>query len=90
MKKELSHYMLIFYTLRYLPQKDKVKVLRELHGYSERKKGKQYNHIGLTEKFNSEKLGSNVILAPMNHFVEFQNFFSKHDIKIKVREAWLK
>ena len=89
-KEELKHYMLIFYTLKYLPQKEKVKVLRELQGYSERKYGKKYEHKGLVQKLNAQKLGSNVILVPMQSFVEFQNFFSKNNVNIEVKEAWLK
>ena len=89
-KEGLKHYMLIFYTLKYLPQKEKVKVLRELQGYNESKHGKQYEHKGLVQEFNAEKLGSNVILVPVNNFVEFQNFFSKNNVSIKVREVWSK
>ena len=39
-KEELNHYMLIFYTLKFLPQKEKVKVLRELQGYKEKNMAK--------------------------------------------------
>ncbi len=89
-KEALKHYMLVFYTLKYLPQKEKVKVLRELQGYSERKYGKSYKHSGLVQKFDARKLGSNVILVPVGGMVEFQNFFSKNDVKIEVKEVWLK
>ena len=82
--------MLVFYTLKYLPQKEKVKVLRELQGYNEKKHGKEYSHDGLVQKLDSQKLGSNVILVPMNKFVEFQNFFSKNNVNIEVKEVWLK
>lgn len=89
-KEELKQWMLIFYTLKFLPQKEKVKVLRELQGYKEKKHGKEYSHKGLVQKLNAEKLGSNVILVPINNYVEFQNFFSKNNIKVEVKEAWLK
>lgn len=89
-KEELKHNMLVFYTLRYLPQKQKVKFLRELQGYSEKKNRKQYEHKGLVQKLNAEKLGSNVILVSIDKFVEFQNFFSKNNVKIEVKEVWLK
>jgi len=89
-KEGLKHHMLVFYTLRFLPQKDKVKVLRELQGYSESKFGKRYEHPGLVQKFKAEKLGSNVILIPINNFAEIQNFFSRNDVKTEVKEVWLK
>jgi len=89
-KEELNHFMLIFYTLKLLPQKEKVKVLRELQGYKEKKHGKEYSHDGLVQKLNSEKLGSNVILVSVNNYVEFQNFFSKNNVKIEVKEVWVK
>jgi len=90
MQRKLKHNILIFYTLKSLSQKDKVKVLRGLQGYKEKKSGKLYVHEGLVQKLNSEKLGSNVILVPIENYVEFQNFFSKNNINIEVKEAWLK
>ena len=89
-KEELKYRMLILYTLKSLSQKEKVKVLRRLQGYREKKKGKVYEHKGLVQKFEAEKLGSNVILVPINNFSEFQNFFSENNIKIGVREVWVK
>jgi hypothetical protein len=89
-KEALKQYVLIFYTLKYLPQKEKVKVLRELQGYNEKKYGKLYEHHGLVQKLDAEKLGSNVILAPINNFTKFQNFFSKNNVKVEVKEVWMK
>lgn len=86
----LNHCMLIFYTLRYLPQKEKVKVLRELNGYREKKQGKLYEHKGLVQELKAEKLGSNVILVFIGNFVQFQNFFSKNQVGIKIKEVWTK
>ena len=89
-KGKLNHHMLILYTLKSLPQKEKVRVLRELNGYSEKKQGKTYEHKGLVQKLEAEKLGSNVILVSINNFAEFQNFFSKNNVKIEVKEVWVK
>ncbi len=76
-KEELNQHMLILYTLKSLLQKEKVRVLRGLQGYSEKKRGKAYEHKGMVQKLEAEKLGSNVILVSVNNFAEFQNFFSK-------------
>ena len=89
-KEGLNHCMLIFYTLKYIPQKEKVKVLRDLNGYKEKKHGKEYHHSGLVQKAYAEKLGSNVILVPIGSFADFQNFFSKNNIGIRIREVWTK
>jgi len=89
-KEPLKHNMLIFYALKYLPQKDKVKVLRKLQGYKEKKHGKVYEHQGLVHKLDGQKLGSNVILVPINNFAEMQNFFGKNEIKTEVKEVWIK
>jgi hypothetical protein len=89
-KEQLKHYMLIFYTLKFLPQKEKVKVLRELQGYKEKKHGKEYSHDGLVQKLDSQKLGSNVILVSIHNYTKFQNFFNKNNVKTEVKETWLK
>ena len=82
----LKPYMFVFYTLKYLSQKDKVKVLRQLQGYKENKYGKQYEHDGLVQKFNAEKIGSNVILVTVNIVVELQNFFTNNIVTIDLKE----
>ena len=89
-KEHLKHCMLIFYSLRLLPQKEKVKVLRELQGYKEKKYEKLYEHPGLVQKSDGEKLGSNVILVPIHNFTIIQNFFSKNNVKTEVKDVWLK
>ena len=76
-KLELKHYVLISFTLKNLPQKDKVKVLRKLYGYEEKKGSRLYCHQGLSSNLNAKKLGSNVILASIKNLPEFVNFFSK-------------
>jgi len=90
MQNGLNHCMLIFYTLKYLPQKEKVRVLRELNGYREKKQGKLYEHKGLVQELKAEKLGSNVILVSIGNFAQFQNFFSRNQVGIKIKEVWLK
>ena len=89
-KEGFRQYMLIFYSLKYLPQKDKVKFLRKIQGYSERKKGKEYFHSGLIHKLKAEKLGPNVLLVSINSFMEFRNLFSKNNVKTELKEAWVK
>ena len=90
MENDLKHCMLILYTLKYLPQKEKVRILRELMGYKETKKGRLYEHSGLLQKLSSHKLGSNVILVPINNLAEIQNFFSKNNVKTELKEVWVK
>lgn len=82
--------MLISYTLKSLPQKKKVKFLRKLQGYKEKKHGKVYEHSGLVQKLEGQKLGSNVILIPIHNFAEIQNFFSRNNVKTEVKVVWVK
>jgi len=89
-KSELKHYMLLSFTLKNLSQKDKVKVLRKLYGYKEKKGRKLYRHQGLSSNLNAKKLGSNVIIAPVKNLPEFVNFFSKNNVKVEVKEVWIK
>jgi hypothetical protein len=89
-KEEMKYCMLVLYRLKHLIQKDKVRVLRELHGYSEKKNKKIYEHKGLLEKLDGQKLGSNVILIPISNFAEVQNFFTKNNLRVEVKEVWVK
>lgn len=88
-KPDLKHFVLVNYTLKYLSQKEKVRVLRELCGYKEKKNGKAYNHAGIINK-PEQKLGSNVLFIPISEFENIQNFFSRNNVKIRIKEAWIR
>ncbi|MBL7055684.1 hypothetical protein ISS07_02105 [Candidatus Woesearchaeota archaeon] len=89
-KESLNQYMIVSYTLKNISQKKKVKFLRKLQGYKEKKEKKEYSHEGLIQKLNAKKLGSNVILSPIENFSEIHNLLSSYNIKAEVKEAWMK
>jgi len=88
--KDLKHYALFIYSLRGLSQKKKVKVIRELFGYKDRKEKKVYEHQGLLDRTYSKKLSQNIILAPIIQKHYFDDFFKSNNIKYEVKEVWLK
>lgn len=90
MEKNLRHFALFVYSLREFSQKQKVKIIRELFGYKEKKGIKLYEHKGLLQKTNAVKIASNVILVPVEELVLFQNYFNSNRIKVELKEVWLK
>ncbi|MBI2545802.1 hypothetical protein HYV81_01340 [Candidatus Woesearchaeota archaeon] len=89
-QQELRHFMLFTYSLSSKPQKDKVKILRELLGYREKKGKAEYRHEGMLQKNYSQKLGSNVLLVPAGFAMYFSNYFNQHKVPFEVREVWMK
>lgn len=87
--KNLRHYILYIYSLKELSQKVKVKVIRELFGYKDKKEKKTYEHKGLVDRTYSKKLAQNVILAPIVQKQYFDDFFRSNKIKYYVKEVWL-
>ncbi len=87
---ELKSCNLISYSLRSLDQNAKMKLIRELQGYSENKNGKKYVHKGLIDLTEAQKLGSNVILVSVWHFDKFQELFKKYKVKTEVKEVWIR
>ncbi len=87
--KNLRQYNLLIYSLKDLSQKKKVKVIRGLFGYKDKKIKKTYEHKGLVEKSYGKKLAQNVILVPIIQKQYFVNFFSSNNIKYEVKEVWL-
>ena len=87
-KPNLKHFVLISYALKDLNQKEKVKFLRELVGYREKKKGKLYEHAGILANVKEQKLGSNVILISIDELESIQNFFSRSNVKVQIKEVW--
>jgi hypothetical protein len=90
LSKDLRHHAIYLYSLSNLSQKDKVKVIRELFGYKDKKNKKIYLHSGLIDTHNCRKLGSNVICVPIEHSLKFSNYFGSKGIKVTIEEVWLK
>lgn len=88
--KSLRHYVLFIYSLKGLSQKIKVKAIRELFGYKDKKEKKVYEHKGLVDRTYSKKLAQNVILVPIMQKQYFDDFFKSNNIKYEVKEIWLK
>ncbi len=88
--KNLRPYALFIYSLKNLSQKIKVKAIRELFGYKDKKKEKIYEHRGLVDRTYSKKLAQNVILTPIIQKQYFDDFFKSNHIKYEVKEVWLK
>lgn len=88
--KSLRQHALFIYSLKGLSQKVKVKVIRELFGYKDKKEKKVYEHKGLVNRTYSKKLAQNVILAPIIQKQYFVDFFKKYNVKFDLKETWLK
>ena len=88
--KNLRQYALFIYSLKGLSQKIKVKVIRELFGYKDKKEKKVYEHKGLVDRTYSKKLAQNVILVPFIQKQYFVDFFKLYNIKYEFQEVWLK
>lgn len=88
--KEIKHYALINYSLKNLKQKEKMKFLRTLFGYSIKKAKKIYKQEGFIQQINGKKLTKNIILIPLDESARIKDLFEKFKIKIEMREIWQK
>ena len=89
-KEGSGEYALFSYSLKSLQPKDKVKVIRELFGYKDKKKSKTYYHKGLVEELRGRKFGANVILIPREHALTISNYFGARQLKVEILEVLLK
>ncbi|MBI2576876.1 hypothetical protein HYV84_06675 [Candidatus Woesearchaeota archaeon] len=81
--------ILLTYSLAKLSQKEKVRILRELLGYSNRKE-KVYHHEGLIEAHHAEKIAQNVLLVPSLKAARFISFFGQNKVAYEFREVQAK
>lgn len=88
--ENLKQKVLIEYNISNLSQKKKVKFLRELAGYHNKKKNKVYVHQGILEKIAGEKLGASVISIPIRNIKVIKDFLSTWKIKYKILNIWVK
>lgn len=66
------------------PNSKRVMLNKNLFGYKHYKT----RYKGLVEKFNAEKIGSNVILIDSKDLSEFENLFKKFKIPVKIRQMF--
>lgn len=81
--------VLLEYDLSKAKQKVKMKVLRNLFGYSIKRGKKLYSWDGILHKVSGEKL-SNGVIVPMESFKEVRDIFAAHKIPLKLREIAIK
>mgnify|MGYP001560275073 CR=1 FL=1 len=86
---DLKHFYLFTYSLSPLAQKAKVKTVRELLGYKN-KKQKLYEHDGLLQEHSGEKIAQNVMLIPAEKAVPFVDYFRENKIPYAFKEVWMK
>ena len=90
---EKTHHKTLFtFALNKLSQQKKMKFIRDLYGYEQKKSDKKsvYKKQGMLEKQGGIKLSQNSILIPIEKTKEFREFFSKFKISPEIREVWVR
>jgi hypothetical protein len=88
-QEEAEEFYLFLYSFSAFSQKTKVKLMRSLLGYKN-KKQKLYVHEGLLQLHDAEKLGQNVILIKAKKAAHFSSFFEKNKIPYTFKEVLIK
>ncbi len=90
--EKTQHKTLFTFALNKLSQQKKMKFIRDLYGYEQKKQDKKsvYKKQGMLEKLRGIKLSQNSILIPIEKTKEFREFFSKFKISLEVREVWVR
>ncbi|MBI4181638.1 MAG: nucleotidyltransferase domain-containing protein [Candidatus Aenigmarchaeota archaeon] len=90
MPEKLRHYALFSYSLSGLFQRDKMRLLRTLFGYSSKKKDRTYVHEGLLTAIGGAKFYGNALLVPIEKSREVQKLFASSKITPHIREVWIR
>lgn len=94
MPEKMQHRVLVTFSLNKLKQPKKMKFIRALYGYKQKrrkgKKRKEYEKEGLLSKYGGIKISSNSILIPIEKVKEFRKLFSKFKITPQIREVWVR
>ncbi len=88
--KEWTHYAVINYSLAALGQAKKMKLSRKLFGYALKKKRKKYVQHGVIEESGGVKLGSNVLLIPVEKSRDIAKLLNSFGVTAQIREARIK
>jgi hypothetical protein len=76
--------------LRELPQKEKMRFLRKLFGYTIKKGEKCYKQNGILENIGGTKLSSNTILVPKEKSGDIRKVLNEFKLKRKIKDVWIK
>ncbi len=82
-----KHLVLITYDISRMNQKNKMKVIRKLFGYSLKKERKNYVQQGALKKIGAEKI-SNGILISIEKYKEIAEILRKYRVPIKIEDLW--
>ncbi len=82
-----KNHLLVAYTCAGLKTKDKMKLIRELYGYSTKKQGTLYSHKGFVDSIQGIKLGTNVFLVPTTARKEIEKILSGKKVKYQIRKV---
>lgn len=86
----LKKYFLVSYELKELKQKDKMKLLRTLFGYSSKKAGKVYFQKGVVDGKSMRRVGVNTLMVSEKSFSEIKILFRKFDMNLNYVEVFVK
>ena len=88
--EKLNHYHLYYYSLTNLKRKDKMRLIRKIHGYTLKKNKKEYKQKGFLQEIQGKKLASNVLLVPFTESAKMKKIFKEHTVRYNVSEVWLR
>ena len=83
------HHVIVSYQLHKLAQKNKMALLRELFGYTSKKK-KIYKKQGMLESTGGSRVGINAVIVTADRIAAFKAFFKKYKAPVTFTECWLK
>jgi len=86
---KLKHFLLVSYELKNLTQKEKMSLIRKLHGYISKKESVEYTKTGLVKEIAGEKMGSNIILIPRLEWDKIKKILSLYKTKYTIKDIWV-
>jgi hypothetical protein len=79
-----GNFILLSYRLNELKQSEKMKLIRGLFGYSNRKEGKIYFSRGILDDVGGKRVGINSVIVPAECFGDVRKFFSEFGTKLDI------
>ncbi len=86
-KEDAKHYAMFNYSLSGLPQKNKMRLIRQLFGYRIKKGKKVYEQTGYLKEIGGKKPES-CIFVPVEKSAEVQKLLNSFKITPKITEVW--
>jgi predicted nucleotidyltransferase len=86
---DIKPYFLFRLNFRKMSRSQKIRIWRQLYGYTQKVGKKIYKKQGIVREYGGTKLEKSIVIVPSSKLFDFKQFLKKNNIDFLINELWL-